>query len=176
MVYNKDNLYIWGGTDKNMKSIEELYRYDIHTATWTSEQISDINKKVVTGHGLCAYEDNLYMINGYNSSTELFYKEITRLNLDKNTKQSEIFYQFDIKMPQGAFGYVCSGSTVYIYNGLSEDGYRNDLISIDLMQSDPKITILSASMKVPTARYGHAMEVYNNKLYIFGGVDSYGNE
>lgn len=176
MVYSIDSLYIWGGIDQNMNFIAELYRYEINTAIWTIEQISEINKKQATGYGLCAFEDSLYMINGYNSSTDRFYKEITRLNLETETRQWEIFYTFDIKMPQGAFGYICSENTVFIYNGLSEDGYRNELISINLIQSDPKITILSASMNVPTSRYGHAMEVYNDKLYIFGGVDSYGNE
>ena len=60
--------------------------------------------------------------------------------------------------------YLFGGSSVY-------DGYFNNLSILDLSQEDLKFEVLNKAMNVPTARRGHAMQAYDDKLYIFGGVD-----
>jgi hypothetical protein len=59
---------------------------------------------------------------------------------------------------------VFGGSSVY-------DGYFNNLSILDLSQQDLEFKVFNQAMNVPTARKGHAMEAYDDKLYIFGGVD-----
>ena len=73
--------------------------------------------------------------------------------------------------------WICMQSNkLYAYIGLSENGYINELVMIDLKDSEQKITVLSKSIDVPTSRYRHAMSVYDDKLYILGGACKKGNE
>jgi hypothetical protein len=65
---------------------------------------------------------------------------------------------------------------VYLFGGSNKAGYSNNLSLLDLSEKDLEFQILSRRINVPTARKGHAMEAYDDKLYIFGGVDGDGNE
>jgi hypothetical protein len=70
------------------------------------------------------------------------------------------------------FGYDCVNNRVYLFGGGSNaDGFFNSLSILDLSQSKLEFQLLNEDMNVPTARKGHAMEAYNDKIYIFGGVD-----
>ncbi len=114
------------------------------------------------------------MIRGYDKEQENALDTTYRLNLKSETKKWESFNLGNFE-PQGAFGYVCDGHKVYIYGGLSNRGYTNQLVELNLEKPDDA-TILSNSMKIPTPRFGHGMIVYDEKLIILGGVDKDGNE
>jgi hypothetical protein len=73
------------------------------------------------------------------------------------------------------FGYDCVDNLIYLFGGGTNlDGFINSFSIIDLSQPKLEFQILSNPMDVPTGRRGHAMEAYNDILYIFGGVDSNG--
>jgi hypothetical protein len=65
---------------------------------------------------------------------------------------------------------------VFVFGGETFGrGNYNSLSVLNLDHSKLEFQNLSDKLTVPTARRGHAMEVYNDKLYIFGGVDISGN-
>ena len=167
LVYKDGSLYIWGSVDINRESVAELYRYDISTSTWSILEISGDKIQRLNSHGICAYEESLYVLYGYDTNTENFSNQVSRIDLSREDKGWENLYDLSIDMFPGAFGYVCNQNIVYVYSGLSATGYRNELVMIDLKESEQRISVLSKSMNVPTARYGHAMSVYNEKLYIW---------
>jgi N-acetylneuraminic acid mutarotase len=96
------------------------------------------------------------------------------LNLNSEHKKWEIL-EVGYLDSQTAFGYICNGSKIYIFGGLSFSGHTNQLVELNL-ESSGEITVLSESIRIPTPRYGHGMIVYDEKLLIFGGVDKYENE
>jgi N-acetylneuraminic acid mutarotase len=61
---------------------------------------------------------------------------------------------------------------LFQFGGGTTDGEFNNLYVLDLSFQHLEFENLSEHLKVPTARKGHDMETYNDKLYIFGGVDS----
>jgi N-acetylneuraminic acid mutarotase len=63
-----------------------------------------------------------------------------------------------------------SGREVFIFGGFSDDGDHNDLWSYDESSRRWKIySSDSRSASVPEARYCGAMDIYEDRLYLFGG-------
>lgn len=155
----------------------EMYRYEISTGKWSIVEIPGERADPALGHGLCAYKDSLYVLFGFNPITSAHFEFINRLKVDDNEVQSWKAYEIGKNvMPLVAFGFVCSDNFIYLYGGLVKTRFTNELFRIDL--SSPTLEWVSLSRKVnsPTARYAHAMEVYDDKLFILGGVDKNGNK
>ena len=75
-----------------------------------------------------------------------------------------------------AFGYKCSGNTVYIFGGNSFAEFSNQLMKFEFITKTQAVRNFSRGMTVPTSRQGHAMEVFNDNLYILGGKNKEGND
>jgi hypothetical protein len=150
-----------------------LHRFDLDTNQW-SEKLAYDDIKRRLAYGFCEYKDHLYMIRGYDKEQENSLDTTYRLNLKSETKKWESFNLGNFEHG-AAFGYVCDGHKVYIYGGLSNIGYTNQLVELNLEKADDA-NILSNSMKIPTPRFGHGMILYDEKLIILGGVDKDGNE
>lgn len=129
-----------------------------------SEHVPDI-----WDYGLCVYGDYLYSAFGINRDA---YNHILRINL----KSGEYIIE-DMPISEGpgwAFGYTCKDNMMNFFAGNSYQGFKNYLWSYDLDKYDNRITNLSKNMNIAPARKGHSMEVFDNKLFIFGGVNAAG--
>ena len=164
MDYYKGSLYIY--------SEDLLYIYNLYDNTWTN--LKDLGKEStkLIDYAQCIYGDVLYLIMGWSDSVGDASRKIYSINL------SNYSYEFqEISVPnEGSaeflFGYDYKYNLVYLFGGGSTDnGYFNNLSILDLSQLHYKFKILNEDMNTPTARKGHAMEAYNDKIYIFGGVD-----
>lgn len=175
LAYYDGSLYLWG-TYKEYNSIKgELFRYDLSSESWSIVETLSDDISYIQGHGMFTYNTDLYIINGYELRTGEFHNRIHHLNLDAENKVWEEATNPEVNRNKAAFAYVCEGDILYMFGGLSKEGQTNQLLEINLKLIEES-TELSKSMRVPTARYGHSMEVYNDKLYIFGGVDKYGSD
>ncbi len=123
-------------------------------------------------HNQCIYEDSLYLIMGldiisYRQSTTIY-----KIDLSNEIYELQEISISKEGMAEYTSGYDCIDNQVYIFGGDSlYDGYFNNLSILDLSSQDLEFQIITKNMNVPTARRGHAMQAYNDKLYIFGGVD-----
>jgi hypothetical protein len=152
-----------------------LYMYNLDKSTWTQKAISGKRKTNLTDYTQCLYKDTLYMIMGWDILEELPSSSIFKINLSNENYEAKEIPITNKDIAEWTLGYKCRDSFVYLFGGGSHmDGHFNSLSKLDLSQPELKFEILNTNMKVPTARQGHAMEVYNDKLYIFGGVDSNG--
>ena len=174
ITYYDKSLYTWGEIGINGESIQRLYKYDIDSDEWSIVDISSTYFKRISSPGFCEYKDNLLIINGFDISTASYLNSSISLNLKSEHKKWEIL-EVGYLDSQSSFGYICNGSKIYIFGGLSFSGHKNQLVELNL-ESPAEITVLSESIRIPTPRYGHGMIVYDEKLLIFGGVDKYENE
>jgi hypothetical protein len=110
---------------------------------------------------------------GWDSSIAGKSEKIFRIDLSNdNSEFEEITISNQKNVAEWLFGYDCKDNLVYLFGGGSlDDGYFNNLSILDLSQKELEFKFLNQDMNVPTARKGHAMEAYDDKLYIFGGVD-----
>ncbi len=164
-AYLEGKLYLLGARDENYELIEGIHVYDIDEKHWSFIDIKGSNYHFI--NSVCAYEDSLYI---YKFDSTL------RLNLHSKELKLEVL---DIDLygsSQGNYGYVCNENLVYIFGGYDQDDSMNGVWSMDLALLELKFENLSKNMQVPTARSGHAMEVYNDKLYIVGGTDKHGQK
>jgi hypothetical protein len=72
-------------------------------------------------------------------------------------------------------GYLCKDNLIYILGGAYLQGNLNSLAVIDLNIRELRVSPLSKNHSIPIERGGHAMEVYNDELYLVGGKDTQGN-
>jgi hypothetical protein len=165
---------MWGALDQTGNQLHNLYKYDIDSDEWSIVKTSSTDLTRRLAYGFCEYKDNLYIIRGYNQGNQDFSNSTYRINLKSDAKKWENFNVGNFES-YGAFGYVCYNDKVYIYSGLSNIGYTNQLVELNLENSG-EVTVLSEFMKIPIPRYGHGMIVYDEKLLILGGVDKDGNE
>lgn len=167
-------MYIWE-SNENETQKARLYRYTLNTQSWSIVNTSGLDTEFLQGYGMCIYEENLYLINGYRPRIGNFSNKIYTVNLESELK---IWENIDISgsnIPAANSGYICDKDTLYMFGGVFNNGVLNQLLKISLSSSDNNIIELSKGMTVPTARYGHGMVAYDEKLYIFGGIDKEGN-
>jgi hypothetical protein len=131
----------------------------------------DVSKSIpdIWDYGLCVYGDYLYSSFGISQQA---YNHIIRINL-----RSREYITEEITIEEGpgwAFGYTCRDNIMSFFAGNSYQGFKNYLWSYDLDNYDIRITTLSKNMNIAPARKGHSMEVFDNKLFMFGGVNAAG--
>jgi N-acetylneuraminic acid mutarotase len=169
-LYMLDSIY-------NGSQSSKVYRYDLKSNSWSILDKTGSGLDYIQAHGQCAYEESLYIIQGYNSYSGGLITQMYKVDIESNNKVSEPIEIFEFSNFNAAFGCICSGDTVYIFGGFTgSEGLTNKLFKMQLSSYELNFTELSKSMNTPIARYGHAMEVYDEKLYILGGKDIQGND
>ncbi len=162
--YYNGKLFVWGGES----FINRLYEYDIDSDTWTG---TSGFQKPVNNNGVCIHNDYLYAIGGNNMMSYKYMGSTFKINLTSGDYEIEEIPINSLGDSYASFGYVCRDNHMYLFGGYSQSGNKNSLIHVDLDVSPPSFSLLSDQFLAPSARRGHAMEVYNDKLYIFGGIN-----
>jgi N-acetylneuraminic acid mutarotase len=170
MDYYEGKLYVY--------SKETLSVFNLIDKSWDNHRFEMCINESLSDYSQCIYNNSLYLIPGWHVELEEASRKIFRIELsDSDYNACELI---DLKQDKEADdklkGYSCKDNQVYLFGGSNKAGYSNNLSLLDLSEKDLEFQILSRRINVPTARKGHAMEAYDDKLYIFGGVDGNGNE
>ncbi|KAG1047224.1 hypothetical protein G6F43_010318 [Rhizopus delemar] len=79
-------------------------------------------------------------------------------------------------LPRGRSGHTMSAHNgcIYVWGGQHRGQYLNEMIIFDLKEYPSKAEwqFISQTSKAPAPRAGHISAVYENKLYIFGGMNA----
>ncbi len=147
--------------------------YNLDTNVWTKVTLEGTPNSIKGDYINCVYNDNLYLIMGWGDGTIDESKMIYKISLSNDDFKLQMIHISNEGMADWVYGYTCKDNLAYIFGGGSNiNGYFNNLSILDLSLESLEFQTLSANTNVPTARRAHAMEAYNDKLYIFGGVDS----
>jgi hypothetical protein len=168
MEYNEGSLYLFVGAT--------VFIYNLNSEIWSKIETSNNVLDTIEDSAQCFYKEKLYTFMGWDNITgeEIYSIYIMDLSNDKyEFKEQVIDLQY---IAEDSFGYTCKDGILYMFGGYTHAGFSNSLAILDLNQSNLKFEVLSKPINVPTPRRGHAMEVYDDKLYIFGGVDTYGKK
>lgn len=169
MKYYKGFLYIWGDYTSQHKP---LYKYDLATGIWISIQPLGKQIGLTVNYGLCIYQDYLYSVLGSWTSSHSIY----RINLISGNYELEELIIDKSGLGDSGYGYDCTDNMMYLFGGTDGTGQFNTLSSLDFDRFPLKFNILSINMNTPTPRSNHAIEVYDNNLYIYGGITNGGSQ
>jgi hypothetical protein len=150
-----------------------IYIYNLESNLWTQSISSGMSNVVLEDYPQCIYEGSLYLVLGWDDVIKGGSNKIYKIDLsDKDFKGEQITIPYE-GIAESLFGYSCKGNLLYLFGGNSDFyGYSNNLAILDLSRPELEFKILSKVLNIPSARKAHAMEAYNNKLYIFGGMDA----
>jgi hypothetical protein len=168
MEYYNGSLFLFKGTT--------VFVYDLNSEKWSKIETANEVIDRVRDSAQCFYKEKLYSILGRDSITGNKISSIYIMDLSNDEyelKELVIDLQY---IAEDTFGYTCKHGILYMFGGYTTSGDLNSLAILDLNQPNLKFELLSKPINVPTSRRGHAMEVYDDQLYIFGGVDGLGNK
>jgi hypothetical protein len=170
MKYYNQSFYIWGDSVSYNKP--PLYQYEIATGIWTRVQPLGDEVGMAVNYGLCIYNHKLYSILG---SWDLS-NSVIEINLKSENYELERTWIDRTGMGDTGLGYYCDENMIYLFGGTTDSGHLNTLSVLDLDKHPLQFKFLSKNMKLPSARRGHAMQVYDDKLYIYGGITDSGSK
>ncbi len=157
-----------------MSIMKNLFRYEIDTGVWTTIQISNSDITPAISCGFCLYKDTLYAVDGFVPTSFQPAGYIHKIHLKNGEYSVEEVSTNQGREGAGGFGFYCHENLMYIFGGHTMTSIRNSLVAVDLDTTDLKRIVISGEMRIPNSRSGHAMEVYDDKLYIYGGIKNDG--
>ena len=170
-----DKLYVFGGEDRNTRSLllNSISDFSPEINSWTSGT-SETNPPARRDHCAGAIDGKLYIFGGVGSNSQ--YRSDVWMYDPAFTNW---FFQDTQGTKPTARKLSASASfndKMYIFGGQDTNGYRGDLWEYN--PSSTNWTLLKAEdppFNSPPARSGAQAFVHEDKMYIFGGENEYGN-
>jgi hypothetical protein len=167
MEYYNGSLYLFIGST--------VFIYNLNSENWSKIETSHEVIDGVIDSAQCFYEQKLYTVKGWDDINGIYNSYMYVMDLSNDEyEMSKLVIDLD-SIASAGYGHICNQGILYIFGGYTDYGYSNSLAILDFNLSNLKLELLSKDMNVPTPRLGHAMQVYDDKLYIFGGVDGEGD-
>ncbi len=179
-------LYFFGGNDYVGSLDVNLYKFDLLTSEWSVVSMLTSERpygRIMGGSAIVG--SYYYIIGGYCNDLYHDIPDIWRVDLsiyptswEYINMEHDPYYEH---LARDGFGYAFSDSKVFIFGGWTYNGIKNDLLELDPSKVYEGVLpfqwkIMSELAVIPTARVGHAMEVYNENLYILGGKNKQGKK
>ncbi len=149
-----------------------LYRYEIDTGIWTKIQPSGEETGFAFKYALCIYNNQLYSVLGAFEPAQ----SVIKIDLASQNYNLERNWIDTRDMGDTGMGYYCDANLIYMFGGNAGNEDHNSLTVLDFEKYPFQFKFLSKDMKLPSARRGHAMEVYDDRLYIYGGTSDSGSK
>eukprot|EP01129_Flabellula_baltica_P009420 TRINITY_DN3845_c0_g1_i1.p1 TRINITY_DN3845_c0_g1~~TRINITY_DN3845_c0_g1_i1.p1 ORF type:complete len:998 (+),score=177.58 TRINITY_DN3845_c0_g1_i1:1-2994(+) len=175
-VLNPDAIWSFGGVEiRKPKRItrKNVVLYKFETGTW---EISKLPKNIKSrfGHSCVYYENRKFnIIFGGRIKKRLKWKIFDDLyfyNIETGIwKQIPV-----INPPAGRFEHTASiiGDKMYCFGGnIGNKTSVNDFFSLDLGSLQTEFQHVQVKTTSPSPRFGHTANVYEEKIYIFGGFN-----
>lgn len=170
VAISDSTMLLFGGIDTSHQVVNDLWKFDILTNTWTKIQTSK-SPAPRHSHTAVLYEGSMIIFGGLGASS--FLGDVWKYSAETNTWQEVNNGKNGGPIPRSAASAVIEGNYMYIFGGIQffggYDGYLNDLAKYDLKSNQWIST--KASGQPPTARASHTSVVLNGQIYIIGGYD-----
>jgi N-acetylneuraminic acid mutarotase len=164
----KDSLYFFGGyTKKDGEYFNDLHIFNIGVQNWALVNTSGAPPSPRTDHTVCVFERYLYVFAGYDGKNR--FNDLHQINLE-----SAEWHKMEPtgQVPITRFGHtaVTNCDNMYIFGGWDGHDTLDDLYMYSFV-SNIWYEIRRTCGASPNQRYRHSCVVYENSLFIFGGVD-----
>ena len=164
-------MYIFGGYDgRDGNYFNDLFYFNFETRGWHElPSRNGTRPEARTDHIMTLFDHSMYIFGGYDGHNR--YQNMYKYDLKKNTGWELIAATGDLPSPR--FGHSASvhvaSKQLLLFGGWDGKETLNDLYSFSFTTKIwKKITTTGAS---PPHRYRHTSVVFNDSIFVFGGVD-----
>ena len=168
-------LYLYGGANFDANAHAHLYVFDTATRSWSISSLSGHWPPAKAYHGLSCAGGRVYLFGGQDTTNVLQNDLHVLANLGTNTMAwSMPTAAGNVPTARKSFSLSHANAKLYLFGGSGAAGEKlNDAYAYDT--STLSWSALATSGDTPTGREGHTASVLDEKLYIFGGADGFGN-
>ncbi|KDO24144.1 hypothetical protein SPRG_10571 [Saprolegnia parasitica CBS 223.65] len=169
-VVHENNMYIFGGYDgRDGNYFNDLFFFNFETRKWSEmPNLSIVKPESRTDHIMVLHASNIYIFGGYNGSSR--FNNMYRYELlEKRWRKMDATGQ----IPSGRFGH--SGAVheaskrLVIFGGWDGRDTLDDLYEYHLETG--VWAVMKTTGKSPPHRYRHTAVIYEDSMFVFGGVD-----
>ena len=167
-VYD-DSVLVFGGYD-GLNRVNDLYKFDLQTKTWTKESPGGASRGVPPSprdrhtavvHGKC-----FYVFGGYDGSSRV--NDFFKYDLERKTWSEVLAVHGTPPTPRHSHAAVVYGDSMFVFGGY-DGSYRKDFHEFNFKTST--WTQVPKMGRVPHARYRTACVVHGDCMVLFGGHD-----
>ncbi|CCI47192.1 unnamed protein product [Albugo candida] len=170
-VVYRDRMYLFGGYEgRNGSYYNDLFCYDFETKNWNELKLSETNvcPQERTDHSMVVYGGNLYIFGGCDKSTR--FDDLWRYDLAQK-RWEQVSMSGDIPVP--CFGHTAivheNSHRLVVFGGWDGHNTLDNLYEFNFKTQLWKM--LEAVGSIPPHRYRHSAVVFDDNMFVFGGVD-----
>eukprot|EP00298_Acanthocystis_sp_HF-20_P010670 c18982_g1_i3.p1 GENE.c18982_g1_i3~~c18982_g1_i3.p1 ORF type:complete len:817 (+),score=310.20 c18982_g1_i3:1603-4053(+) len=166
-------MLVFGGCDKDSKSLNDVSAFNVGTATWDSYRITGTEPSPREGHSAVSFADKLYIFGGKKSSDYL--AELAILDIEDLSWISPVITTGVAPSARSAHSTAVVEGFMYIIGGQGEnDKLLNDVHSLDLHTMGWSNTKLHEQSEKYPPSMGRSCGVFDTSLVFFGGLTESG--
>jgi N-acetylneuraminic acid mutarotase len=175
----EDTFYVFEPVELTSHMMKML-KLSLKDKVWERTDIDSFIENAVVDFNSITYDKYIYLMPGvdhehsediqdaFRLKIEELRDSVVRLEAAKMLKNQYIH-------ARSSYAKLMVNEILYIFGGLAYEGLLNELVKVEICKLNLanealKFEILSKDIVMPAARREHAMEIYDEKLYIFGGA------
>jgi len=164
-------MYVFAGYDGNYRS--DFHRYNFSNQKWSIVPVKGSVPKARYRTSAVAYKNRMLVVGGHDGAKHL--NDFYQFDFDScDWSLVDTTGQVPPPSPRDSYSAVIGGDSMYLFGG-STGSAKNDLysFSFEAAQWHEVRPAPDSGQKtnVPCPRFCHTCDIYNNKLFVFGGYD-----
>ena len=173
-------MYVHGGQSTKREAMADLYALQLETGSWSRVTLAEEQPEERTNHSVATIANRAFIFGGSSPVTP-FMKDLWSFNFGAlDWSQGRLNGQGWTRhttrgqgpAPRKAHSMVSFEGKLYIFGGITEQGYVNDMYAVNTL--DFKFYKVNAKGAVPTPRAYHSVTVMENGfMAMFGGLESH---
>ena len=169
-----DYLYVVGGIDITEHKQDDIYKVNFKepNATWTKVDLMGDKLEKIAYHAGAEIDGFYYIVGGQNETLETL-NTIQVFDITQETMNDKI--EFDTEkfppLESHTVNVNKENNSLIIYGGISGKELNRHIYSFDVQNKEMKnLTQNLKDEETPPPRQDHTAVIYNNALYIYGGL------
>ena len=169
-----DYFYVVGGIDITEHKQDDMYKVNLKepNASWKKVEVMGENLEKIAYHAGAEIDGFYYIVGGQNETLQTL-NTIQVFDITQETLSEKIELDEEKFPPLESHTVNVNTETknLIIYGGISGKNLNRDIFCYDVQNKDMKnLTSNLKDDEVPPPRQDHAAVIYNNALYIYGGL------
>jgi len=171
------NIFCYGGLSSSRIASSSLYKLAVGTGTCVSSQLT--SKTTLSGHAMAYSGVSVYVFGGSTSGTQ------SNNNIEISSPTTT-FWKYDTSLSSWST-LSATGPTARVFHSMVADPTQSDTLWVfggttagdnanalnDLWMYSGGSWTQNTAIGSPSKRYGHSSVVYNNNMFLVGGIFPY---